>query len=230
VPEALDEEAIRDGFALLDSLALEEYRETLASVASDADADRSVVRVGRLVGVLLKEPFATPHPLAQPSPRTAAYRSWSLVSVDEFRAPKRSSTWQYEALDRIRSELVPEEPYLAQWSAYQFAQYAQSEVGFFGFFARAVRRYICGDKEIRQRVAEALEESSSDKKNPVVTPETIVGTGGLALGVELVHAVPVMGMVGAPVVAGLVVILYKLGVEGFCDWSAHLRTDEDEKH
>jgi hypothetical protein len=78
--------------------------------------------------------------------------------------------------------------------------------------------------------AEALEESSSDKKNPVVTPETIVGTGGLALGVELVHAVPVMGMVGAPVVAGLVVILYKLGVEGFCDWSAHLRTDEDEKH
>ena len=31
------------------------------------------------------------------------------------------------------------------------------------------------------------------------------------------------------VVAGLIVILYKLGVEGFCDWSAQLRTDDDEK-
>ena len=54
--------------------------------------------------------------------------------------------------------------------------------------------------------------------------------GGANLEVYLVHAIPLMGVVGAPAVAGFVLILYRLGVEGFCDWSAHLRTDEAEKH
>ena len=227
----IDEAALRDGLADLNSLAVEEYRQSLRNVADDANETRSAVRVGRLVGVLLKEPFAVPEPLDPPSARTAAYRSWQLVGAREFEAATRTTTWQYEVLGRIRAELVPEEPYLGALTPYEFAELAYHETGFFGFFARAVRKYICGDGEIRRNVEDGLKESSkAGAKVAVLTPEGIVGSGGAALGIYLVQAVPFLGIVGAPVIAGLVVILYKLGVESFCEWSNQLRTDEDEKH
>jgi|HubBroStandDraft_6_1064221.scaffolds.fasta_scaffold556339_1 hypothetical protein len=62
------------------------------------------------------------------------------------------------------------------------------------------------------------------------TPEGLVGTGGLTLGVYLVHAVPALRMAGAPVIAGVVLILYVLGVDAFCQWSEGARTHETEKH
>jgi hypothetical protein len=227
----VNEAALRDGLAALDSLALDEYRQSLVDVADDPDTHRSAVRVGRLVGVLLKEPFAVPQPLAQPSQRTSAYRAWQLLSKDDFEAASHAATQQYRALDQIRTELIPEEPHLNTLSTYNFAYLAQNENGFFGYFARAVRRYICGDEEIREKIEDALKESSkTGAKIPALTPEAIVGTGGLSLGVYLVQVVPLMGFVGAPIVAGILVILYKLGVEGFCEFSAHLRTDEEEKY
>lgn len=87
--------------------------------------------------------------------------------------------------------------------------------------------HICGAPEIRQKVADALAKIPGGK---VVTPEGAVATGGLGLGVYLVDAVPTLGLVGAPVIAGLIVILYTLGVRGFCEWTDQLRTDEEEKY
>ena len=82
----------------------------------------------------------------------------------------RTSTWQYEALERIRTDLVPEEPHLAEWSAYDLAYMAHHEVGFFGYFAHALRRYICGDQEIRRKVADALKGAGADEKTSFMTP------------------------------------------------------------
>ena len=70
----------------------------------------------------------------------------------------------------------------------------------------------------------------ADKRIPVVTPEIIVGSGGLTIGVVLVQSVPILGIVGAPVIAAVIIILYTLGVDAFCKWSFQLGTDEDEKH
>ncbi len=56
--ERVDEAALKQGFEELHKLSEEEYRQPLAEVASDADATQSAVRVGRLVGVILKQPFA----------------------------------------------------------------------------------------------------------------------------------------------------------------------------
>ena len=227
--ERVDEAALKKGFEDLDDLAKVEYHQTLAEVASATDATQSAVRVGRLVGVILKEPFATSADLKVPSHRTAAYRSWTLD--DETKFNELTAQWQYAALGEMRRELVSEDPYIQDWSTYEFASFAQDEKGFFGYFARALRRYICGDAEIRRKVEEALKESAkAGNKTQAVTPEVIMGSGGLALGVFLVGAVPLLGMVGAPVIAAIVVILYRLGAEGYCDWANQLRTDEDEKH
>jgi hypothetical protein len=226
----VDETTVEQGFSEPGSLAMAEYRETLATVVGGTDKVRNAVRVGRLVGVVLKEPFAVSYALEQPSNRTAAYRGWRLVNEDEFKKPSRTGTWQHRVLDEMRSELAAEQPYLAKFTTYEIARDAQYETGFFGYFARTVRKYICGDKAIRKQVDLALKESSkTGVKLPALTPEAIVGGGGLTLGVYLVQSIPVMGMVGAPVVAGIVVILYRLGIEAFCEWSAQLRTDEEEK-
>ena len=44
------------------------------------------------------------------------------------------------------------------------------------------------------------------------------------------ETVPLLSTVGVPVVAAFTLILYRLGVEGFCDWSAGLRMDQGEKY
>jgi hypothetical protein len=62
-----------------------------------------------------------------------------------------------------------------------------------------------------------------------MTPERIVGAGGLSLGVYLVQHVPVLGYAGAPVVAGTIVVLYVLGVEAFCEKYRNPREGASER-
>jgi len=83
------------------------------------------------------------------------------------------------------------------------------------------------------RRTSARASSKSGKFAPIAgetrlsRPEGIVGAGGLTLGVYLVQPVPILGMVGAPVIAAVVVILYTLGVNAFCQWSESVRTEEE---
>ena len=118
-----------------------------------------------------------------------------------------------------------------EFDVYSLALDAQYETGFFGYLARNIRRYICGDEKIRKTVENSIREASGGKKKiPKITPELIVGTGGLTLGTYLVQSIPVLGVAGAPVIAAVVVVIYTLGVDAFCEWSSNLRTDKDEKN
>lgn len=221
----MDEDTIKAGFDELGLLADVEYRQSLSAILADSDKDKVVERIGRLVGVLIKEPFATASDLPIPSHRTAAYRSWQLKDASEFGVVAAASPWQYKLLDNVRVELH------SSITTYQLAQEAYYESGFFGLYARTLRKYICGDKAIRKKVDDAFKayaKMGGSLKAP--TPEGVVGAGGLTLGVYLVQAVPALGMAGAPVIAGVVLILYVLGVNAFCQWSENVRTDETEKN
>jgi len=221
----------QQGFESLARLADKEYHQTLAEVSGDDDRERASNRLGRLVGVTLKEPFATSEKLPTPSYRSAAYREWNLVPKATFEEEARTATWQYKVLADVKSGLGQDDPYLRDLSMYDFARRAHNETGFFGFFAQAVRRYVCGDPEIRAKVESAIEESrKSGTPASAMSPEVIAASGGAALGTSLIAAVPFLGFVGVPVIVALVLILYRLGVEGFCEWSDRLRTDEDEKY
>ena len=227
----MDIQTLQTGFDELDLLSEAEYHESLQKVLSESDGHHSAIRIGRLVGVLLKEPFSTSEPLSEPSYRTSAFRSWHLKGADEFAKPEKAATWQYHTLDQIRRELASDYSYYENISVYDLARQAQFETGFFGCLAETLRKYICGDSEIREKVENALGAAgNSDKNLPTITPETIVGAGGLTLGVILVDTIPILGFVGAPVIAAVVVILYTLGVDAFCSWSEYLRIDEDEQN
>jgi hypothetical protein len=103
----MDENTIKAGFDDLNLLADAEYHQSLSDVLAQPDKDKVVERVGRLVGVLIKEPFATVSDLPIPSHRTAAYRSWQIKDVKEFDAVAAANPWQYKLLDNIRVELAP---------------------------------------------------------------------------------------------------------------------------
>jgi hypothetical protein len=221
----MDDDTIRGGFDELNQLANTEYHQSLADVLADNDKDKVVERLGRLVGVLIKEPFAEAHEVSTPSGRTGAYRYWELKNEGNFDAVAATNPWQYQLFDSVRTEVNP------FVTTYQLAVDAHHESGFFGLYARALRKYICGDAEIRKKVEDAFQaytKMGGSLKAP--TPEGVVGTGGLALGAYLVQAVPILGMAGAPVIAGVVLIIYVLGVHAFCQWTDLLRTVEAESH
>lgn len=220
----MDGEDLEQGFEQLNLLAKSEYHADLTQLLRESDAARSAIRVGRLVGVLLKEPFATRTDSTSPSTGTAAYTSWSLKNEEDFNI--QQETWQYKTLERIRTDLS-----LNGMTVYQLAEYAQNEKGFFGYVAQVLCKYICGDKALRRKIADKLKAANaSGYKLPQVTPETIIGAGGLSLGAILVQHIPLLGMVGAPVIAAIVVIIYTLGITAFCTWTKNLRTGDFESN
>jgi hypothetical protein len=214
-------ENVREGFVQLGELAQSEYQQTLAQIAEDGDAQRAAMRVGRLIGVEMKKPFAVPTTLTHASTFTGAFVAWNLVSEEKFLSVEADNLWQTQLIEKLRQDLDPSEPLFS--SNYGFAQFARYERGYFFFLARSVRKYLCGDKDLKDKV----DKARSENKIPNVSPEVLVGSGGLAIGVELVKLAPVLSVVGAPVIAGLVLILYMIGMDAFCQWTSETKQAED---
>jgi hypothetical protein len=202
-------EAMRE----LDYLALLEYRQPIAQLAREADPNTRLLRVGRLIGVMLKEPFSQPMELTMPSSVTAAYRGWEF-DEKAIRSVSKRRTWQYKAIAELKNE------YLGQTATVlDFVNDARYERGFFKYFAQSLHKYVCGDPKIRKKIESALKAGrKAGTPLPQLSPETIIAAGGSALGVMLVQQVPLLGIVGAPVIAAVVVIFYSVGIDAFCQW------------
>jgi hypothetical protein len=212
---------LKEGYEQLNDLAQSEYGQTLEQLVSapHGPIDPSL-QIGRLIGVLLKEPFAESRPLPSPSKLTGAYRAWELRDKQHFQ--QSSNSWQYRVLTAIAAE--------NQSDAYSIAVDAEHERNFFYYLARSTAKYICGDPTIKKEIAKNVSEMKSKGMNVVVTPPDVaVVTAGLSLGGYLIQHVPILGMAGAPVIAGFVLLLYRIGVDAFCDWAKNGLTGGLEK-
>jgi hypothetical protein len=192
-----------------------DYRKALRTVFTELSATDASERLERLIGVALKAPFAEPEGLPVPSRYSHAYRGWNL---DEklFASPNASSTWQYRTLEGLWR--VPENAGRFP-TVLDLARDAHFERGFLGYLTRSLQKYICGDPEIRKAIDKSIREGKAagfDVK--LLTPQQLVQGGGLALGSYLVVHIPLLGFVGTPVIAGLVLLLYTIGVDAFCAW------------
>jgi hypothetical protein len=208
----MNPEELKAGFTELNALAESEYRQSLQQLLGDTTrhSDASL-RIARLVGVVLKQPFAIPRDLDRPSGHSDAYRTWELLDRRSIDEQSQRGSWQYQVLQQLAQE--------AGTSVYQLALDAHHERGFFGYLGRSTAKYICGDAKIRAEVTKAVAEAKKGGVNINATsPEFLVGGAGLSLGIFLIQSVPVLGLVGAPVIAGLVLIVYRIGVDAFCDW------------
>ena len=127
-----------------------------------------------------------------------------------FNEPARQASWQYQVL----AQLAKAEG--QGWDAYHLALDAHHERGFFGYLARSTVKYVCGDAKIRREIKKAADDvRKSGITLTVASPDAVVGSAGLSLGILLVQHVPILGFVGAPVIAGFVLILYRIGIDAF---------------
>ena len=42
----------------------------------------------------------------------------------------------------------------------------------------------------------------------------------MTIGTWLVQSIPVLGIMGAPVIAGMIFIMYSIGIDAFCSWAS----------
>jgi hypothetical protein len=219
------EEALRG----LDELARREYGESLSQVAARPghNDEMRLFRLGRLIGVELKRPFAKEVPLPSPAPYSAARFKWEL---DDSKFQDHSA-WQYKAVEALRTD--PDVVEALGWQPQDVAALAasaQNERGFFKFVAVSCRKYLCRDPKLLREInrgIEAAKRAGFDLKN--VTPDIIVAAGGLAVGAQLVLAIPALGVMGAPVIAGIIFAIYSVGIDAFCGWASKLKLDNDPK-
>jgi hypothetical protein len=217
----VDEKELLSGLRDLDALSEGDYREPLSAVVRGAPDTEALGRLGRLIGVTLKEPFAHSQELPIPSFYSHSYRAWEL-DEKAFDSPDVSNSWQYQTLEALRRELQTETPYP---DVRALAVDAHYERGFFGYLARSVQKYICGDPKLRKAIDEKVRDGRASGFNvKIFTPEQLVQGGGVALASLLITHVPVLGLVGAPVIAGLVLLFYSIGADAFCQWAKDLNS------
>jgi hypothetical protein len=168
----------------------------------------------------MKEPLATSQTLDAPSIYTGAYLRWMLKD-EETILREEQSTWQYQVLAALREdEQVIESLGHQPPSVYNVALMAHHERGFFAYLVVSCRKYLCRDPKLREEISTQIEAAKGTGLNiRNVSPETIVAAGGAAVGTALIQSIPVLGLVGTPVFAGLVVIIYSIGMDAFCQWA-----------
>lgn len=207
--QKVDALTVRKGFEELSNLSHEEYGVTIFDLLADQDLtqEQKSLRIGRLMGVMIKQPFSEQHPIAPAKSRTGALRTWELKEAN-FAKPELVRTWQYDVLEIIRKE--------AKFSSVQdLAGDAQRETGFFWYLARSCHKYICGDQAMKQTISAAVSQGSV-----LITPQGFLNASGTAIAIYLVQAVPWLTPAAAPLIAGIVVIIGTIGLDAFCGWTA----------
>jgi hypothetical protein len=202
------------GFKKLDELSKGDYRKSLQQLVAEVPQEEAVTKLTRLIGVSLKEPFAYPIQLEAPSGHSRAYRTWALVESTFEDTPRSASkNWQYRTLEYLTGEGY------RYSNVKQLAVDLHHEQGFFHCLARSAQKYVCRDLKFRKQIEQKVKEGKAagfDVK--VFTPEQLIQAGGVALASLLITHVPVLGLVGAPVIAGFVLLLYSIGSDAFCQW------------
>jgi len=192
-------------------------------------------RLGRLVGVVLKEPFATEFYSDTPSPHTGAYRGWELNEGAFSHKSAALNSMQGRVLDELRQNKHVIEALGYQTADIQeLANIAQYESGWFRFLVVACREYLC-NPQVRQEIDGQL-QAARNAGFDVRDPNMLVGSGAAgAIGTILSQKVSKLGSVGAasaedqdhgsdqedrmPVIMLLTIIISNIGLNAFCLWA-----------
>lgn len=212
IPENIPSAKAEEGIEALSELCKVEYGPNINQLMEDTSItdEMRLLRIGRLIGITLKQPFADSHTVNPRNTKTWASRGWEVREEfhgfdDDFRLltqfPTESSTWQYDVLNRLRGEegyrSVPE-----LMNAMNF------ERRFFSALARSFHKHVCGDANLCKQLHEAAGDTTT-------------------IAVLLVQALPLL-VVAPPVLGGFVLIVKKYGISEFCAWIDQKADQVDE--
>ncbi|WP_406340335.1 hypothetical protein [Streptomyces sp. NBC_00648] len=246
-PPAITDEALAQAIKDLEGLAQAEYGMTLDELFADdtpvkgrttaenrgvRETRDAVWRVGRLVGITVKEPFADPvDPRVRPHSQTPELRNWSSQTgasrawvLTPPEAP-RPELWQYRLLQGFLREEKPigeldwlpprMEPEVARVA--MFLREAQSERGLFRAITLGARRYLCkNDTEVGAAVASAVGAPAVKGRITVAPAQTLAQGGFQSAAQAMAIAVPWLDPTMVPLIAGLLLVIVARGLDVYC--------------
>jgi hypothetical protein len=202
---------------ILDRLSLAHYGLPLARLLLKVDTPRGRRQYARLIGVLVKEPFADAVSRS-PSKSTGAVIGLRWKDDAELKRLAPGS-WQFGLVRELSEERLGRK--LSDQEALRELTYYKYESSLGRSIFDAFRRRICGDEKASTALKKAIAEAKKAGIN-LVDPTTTKLSVGLASVVAVsVSSLfpPALATVGAPVVGGIALLLIQVGVEGFCNWT-----------
>jgi hypothetical protein len=194
--------------------AVNEFDAAAMQVLNSTDA---FWRVGRLIGITIKEPFAEGCTLgAQPS-QTGAQRRWDLK--EGVLGHAHPNWWQYELIvDFLANQertgdfdWLPTPNLSEAERVRRFLEDANSERGVFRAIVIAIRRKICRDRD-------NLPEESASKGKISAEPVDLLAVGSIQIvSAQLGEQVSWLADPRMSVVTtGVALLILRYGVDGFC--------------
>ena len=231
-PKQVSEAEMMAAYAELSVLAKAEYGQTMAELLADdhpvqgneydnfrlRDSHDAFWRLGRLIGITVKEPFAESADREGQESQTDARRVWNLVP--QSLGVEQPELWQYNLLSKFLVEtervgyfnwMPPKDMAEAEGVA-AFLTNAHSERGVFGTLVMAARPYLCKDPVVRKNLAQTV-TSGRVEADPA---QMVAGGAAISAATQIIDAVPWLGPEALTFVTGIVLIIFAKGLDGFC--------------
>jgi hypothetical protein len=217
------ETSITSAAVALDQLSRKHYGETLGDLLQEVDTPLGRLRYARLLGVMVKAPFAE-EVVRRPARATGAVVALRWKTDQEIRsiAP---GTWQFEFMRELLSE--QKDGKATDADAFSQLTYYKYESTLGKFLLEAFRDRICGDARTTKAVREAIIQA---KKTGVrLTDPTAAGLSvatATFVATAVAHLLPTaLAFTGGPLVGTIALLLMQVGIDGFCRWS-HAAVEE----
>lgn len=202
----------------LEKMSENEFGASLEQVLSDSQSNLNILRIQRLAGLTVKEPYAVAELVGTRTSSSQAKYYWNW---DNSLLREGQEKWQYKVIEQL-SEDESEE-------INTFIAKTQSEGDLFSALWRSIKKYVCGDAKLNSKINAELAKMTPGGQ--VVTVDRLNHGAALALANALVSAVPVLkiaalgtaaGVGGAVLVYAIVLTIATIGLDAFCNSSNHV--------
>jgi hypothetical protein len=207
-------ELMQEQITAFDAISLRDYGISFSNLLESVDTPLGRRQFARLIGVIVKEPFAIERQ-RPPSESTKARfgLDWKPDKEIKLKAP---GTWQLDFIRTLESENekrpISEQEAILELTRFKF----ETSLGKFIF--ESFRNRICDDPKTSAAIRTAIKEAGVK----LITPTTASISVGLAsvIAVAIASALtPAMAAVASPVIGGIALLIMQIGVDGFCAWS-----------
>lgn len=192
------------GLSELERLAIGEYEAKLMDVIAAKD-ELAFKRVGRLMAVWLKEPFATPLRYNPDLPQNWAKsnRAWEIHSPT-VHATTTDEKNRLKILDAVASEWDRPVAHLAEFNILQS-------------ISKRLRPVVCGDSKAFKDVDEIAKQLEKQGTHvSTFTPRDVLSSASLSIAGYLVNHVDFLSLNHLPLVTGATLLISCLGYRELC--------------
>jgi hypothetical protein len=196
-------------------LCQSEYDRPLTELISGLHDASARLAYGRLLGIMLKEPFSSRVLRERPSESTGGSYNW-LWDPERVRDQSTHDTWQYRALQALVKErkaiVHPTEDNVGEFINYE----GVLESRILMYLMKSAHENLCNHRRKRQSIQKVLGETyklTSARPDIPTATATVVSA--------LVASFGRYGVLLGPLAGGLALMIARIGLDAFCLWASN---------